>query len=80
MKERQKRPYKKSKNRYSKLKGLKELLAAGKEKGQLTYEEVNNILPEDVVSSEEIDEILTILGEEKIKIVDAQSEVKKEPE
>lgn len=62
----------------SKLKGLKELLAAGKEKGHLTYEEVNNILPEDVVSSEEIDEILTILGEENIKIIDAGQEAEKE--
>ena len=69
MKEKQKRPSKKSNNKYSKIKGLKELLAAGKVKGHLTYEEVNNILPEDVVSSEAIDEILTILGEEKIKII-----------
>ncbi|MDD5450242.1 MAG: RNA polymerase sigma factor RpoD [Candidatus Omnitrophica bacterium] len=67
------------KTKRSKLKGLKELLAAGKEKGHLTYEEVNNILPEDVVSSEEIDEILTILGEENIKIIDAGQEAKKEP-
>lgn len=66
------------KARQSRLKGLKELLAAGKEKGHLTYEEVNNILPEDVVSSEEIDEILTILGEENIKIIDANQEAKKE--
>ncbi len=72
------RKRKRSKSAYKKLKGLKELLAAGKEKGHLTYEEVNNILPEDVVSSEEIDQILTILGEENIKIVDAQPEAKKE--
>jgi RNA polymerase primary sigma factor len=57
---------------------MKELIAAGKEKGHLTYEEVNNILPEDVVSSEEIDEILTILGEENIKIIDAGQEPQKE--
>lgn len=65
-------------DKYANLKGLKELLAAGKEKGELTYEEVNNILPDDVVSSEEIDQILTILGEENIKIVDAHEETKKE--
>jgi len=69
---------KKPKTKRSKLRGLKELIAAGKEKGHLTYEEVNNILPEDVVSSEEIDEILTILGEENIKIVDASQEPQKE--
>ena len=51
---------------------LKKLIALGKEKGRLTYEEVNNLLPEDVTSSEEIDEILTILGNENIEIVDAE--------
>ncbi|MFA4843057.1 MAG: RNA polymerase sigma factor RpoD [Candidatus Omnitrophota bacterium] len=69
---------KKIKTKRSKLRGLKELLAVGKEKGHLTYEEVNNILPEDVVSSEEIDEILTILGEENIKIIDADQEPKEQ--
>jgi len=68
----------KSRIKNSNIKGLKELIAAGKEKGHLTYEEVNNILPEDVVSSEDIDEILTILGEENIKIVDAHSAADKE--
>ena len=53
---------------------LKKLIALGKEKGRLTYEEVNNILPEDVTSSEEIDEILTILGNENIEIVDSEEE------
>ncbi len=78
MKKKHKKNIKKTKNKYEKLKGLKELIAAGKEKGQLTYEEVNNILPEDVVSSEEIDEILTVLGEENIKIIDSGSDAKKE--
>ncbi|MBI1952589.1 MAG: RNA polymerase sigma factor RpoD [Candidatus Omnitrophica bacterium] len=49
---------------------LKKLIALGKEKGHLTYEEVNNLLPEDVTSSEEIEEVLTILGSENIEIVD----------
>ena len=80
MKGKRKKPSKKSKNKYSKLKGLKELLVVGRKTGRLTYEEVNNILPEDVVSSDDIDEILTILGEEKIKIVDTHQEAKKEPQ
>lgn len=53
-------------------KQLVKLLAAGKKKGYLTYEEVNDILPENIVSSEEIDEILTILGNENIEIVAAE--------
>ncbi|MFA6321337.1 MAG: RNA polymerase sigma factor RpoD [Candidatus Omnitrophota bacterium] len=60
------------------LKGLNELIALGKEKGHLTFEEVNNILPVDVVSSEEIDEILGILGDENIKLIDSEDELTKE--
>jgi len=56
----------------NRLKQLEKLLVAGKEKGHLTYEEVNDILPENIVSSEEIDEILTMLGNENIEIVAAE--------
>lgn len=56
-------------------KELSELIALGKEKGHLTFEEVNNILPVDIVSSEEIDEILTVLGDENIKLVDTEEEL-----
>lgn len=48
---------------------LEQLIAAGRQKGHLTYEEVNDILPENIVSSEEIDEILTLLGNENIEII-----------
>jgi RNA polymerase primary sigma factor len=61
-------------------KELTELIALGKEKGHLTFEEVNNILPVDVVSSEEIDKILGILGDENIKLVDTEEDAAaKEP-
>ncbi|MFA5500785.1 MAG: sigma-70 family RNA polymerase sigma factor, partial [Candidatus Omnitrophota bacterium] len=56
-------------------KELSELIALGKEKGHLTFEEVNNILPVDIVSSEEIDEILSVLGDENIKLVDTEEEL-----
>ncbi len=56
-------------------KELSELIALGKEKGHLTFEEVNNILPVDIVSSEEIDEILSILGDENIKLVDTEEDL-----
>ena len=57
----------------NRLEELKKLIALGKEKGRLTYEEVNNILPAKVKSSEEIDEILMLLGNEQIEIVDGGS-------
>jgi RNA polymerase primary sigma factor len=59
-------------------KELSELIALGKEKGHLTFEEVNNILPIEIVSSEEIDEILSVLGEENIKLVDTEEEASKD--
>jgi RNA polymerase sigma factor RpoD, C-terminal domain/RNA polymerase sigma factor, sigma-70 family len=59
-------------------KELAELIALGKEKGHLTFEEVNNILPIEIVSSEEIDEILSVLGEENIKLIDTEEEASKE--
>ncbi|MDD5495998.1 MAG: RNA polymerase sigma factor RpoD [Candidatus Omnitrophica bacterium] len=59
-------------------KGLSELIARGKEKGHLTFEEVNNVLPVEIVSSEDIDEILGILGDENIRLVDNEEEATKE--
>ena len=67
-----------SQGKKRRLKGLNELIALGKEKGHLTFEEVNNILPVDIVSSEEIDEILGILGDENIKLVDSEEDLIKE--
>jgi len=55
----------------NKIKNLSKLISLGKKKGQLTYEEVNSILPEEVISSDEIDKILTILSNENIEIVDS---------
>jgi len=50
---------------------LARVITLGRDKGRLTYEELNNLLPEDVASPEEIDELLTILGRENIEIVDS---------
>ncbi|HET9870961.1 MAG TPA: RNA polymerase sigma factor region1.1 domain-containing protein, partial [bacterium] len=49
---------------------VNKILEVGKEKGYITYKQVNDILPDEVVSSEEIDDILLMLGENDIKIVD----------
>ncbi|MBN1793842.1 MAG: RNA polymerase sigma factor RpoD [Candidatus Omnitrophica bacterium] len=51
---------------------MQKLITLGKDKGFLTYEEVNNVLPEGLFSSEEIDDILTLLGDENIEIVDSE--------
>ncbi len=54
---------------------IKTLAQRGKEKGYLTYEELNDILPDnDVVSPERIDDILVMLDEIGIDLID-ESEV-----
>ncbi|MFC1623885.1 RNA polymerase sigma factor RpoD [Candidatus Omnitrophota bacterium] len=50
------------------------LLILGRKKGFLTYEEVNDLLPEDIISEEEIEHVFTVLGNEKIEIVDSEEE------
>lgn len=51
-------------------KSLDKLIAIGKKKGYLTYDEVNDLLPDEIISSEDIDEIFEILNNEEIQIVD----------
>jgi RNA polymerase primary sigma factor len=53
---------------------MKQLLAMGREKGFLTYKDVNDLLPDEIVSSEQIDDVLTMLGESGIEIVDEDKE------
>ena len=52
---------------------LAQVITMGRDKGRLTYDELNNLLPEDVASPEEIDALLTLLGKENIEIVDKPS-------
>ena len=50
---------------------VKKLIAMGKEKGFLTYDELNSTLPAEVVSSEQFGSIMAMFGEMDIEIVDA---------
>ncbi len=53
------------------MKEVKDLIKVGKEKGHLTYEEVNDVLPEEVVSSREIEDLFMMLEDMNIKVVPA---------
>jgi RNA polymerase primary sigma factor len=55
---------------------LKRLITVGKEKGYLTYDELNNALPPDLVSSEQIDDMMMIFDEMDIQIVEGVEMVK----
>ncbi|MFH0944108.1 MAG: RNA polymerase sigma factor RpoD [Planctomycetota bacterium] len=46
------------------------LLERGRKKGFVTYEEMNQILPDDVVSGENIDTILNMLEEQGVELID----------
>src|SRR6266404_8454816 len=50
--------------------GLKALLVSGKEKGYLTYGQVNDYLPDDAVNPEKLDQLLLILEEHGIELID----------
>jgi len=50
-------------------KGIKELIRKGKAKGHLTYDEINDLIPQEVVSSDDIDSVLVMLGDMDIQIV-----------
>jgi len=61
------------KKEYTK-KDLDKIIALGRQKGYLTYDDVNELLPEEVYSSEDIDRIFELLGNEDIKIVESEEE------
>ncbi len=52
---------------------LKKLIDTGKDKGYITYEELNDDLPEDVVSSEYIDDLMMMFEELDIMVIDEAS-------
>lgn len=56
---------------------VKNLIASGKEKGFLTFEDVNNALPSDIVAADQLDTVLELFGDMDISIVDSEEEGKK---
>ncbi len=54
-----------------KIEELDKLIAKGKQKGFLTYDEVNDALPSDVVSLDQLDNIMLMFGSMDIEVVDS---------
>ena len=52
---------------------VQQLIELGKEKGFLTYDEVNDVLPSDMVSSEQLDDIMAMFGDMDIEIVESEA-------
>ena len=57
-------------------KAIKTLLSKGKKQGYLTYDEINEALPEDLLSPEQIDETLMLFYANNIEVVDKKHQKK----
>ena len=55
-------------------KDMEKIIALGRQKGFLTYDEVNDLLPENLSSSEEIDKLFELLGNEDIQLIETEEE------
>ena len=51
-------------------KAIKALITKGKKQGYLTYDEINEMLPKDMLSPEQIDETLMLFDDNNIEVVD----------
>lgn len=52
---------------------VKQLIMLGKEKGFLTFDEINDGLPEDILASDSMDDILTLFAQMKIDVIDSKT-------
>jgi RNA polymerase primary sigma factor len=55
---------------------LDKLIAKGKQKGFLTYDEVNDALPSDLVTLDQLDDIMLMFGSMDIELVDSTKAVR----
>ncbi len=51
---------------------VRQLISIGKEKGYLLYDEVNELLPADITSSDELDDLFSTFGNAGIVVVDSE--------
>ena len=53
---------------------VRQLVNIGKEKGYLLYDEVNELLPSEITSSEELDDLFNTFGSAGIEVLDRSEE------
>ncbi len=58
-------------NSLNKNKEIKKLLDMGVQRGYLTYEEVNELMPPEIITSQAIDEVMNLLSENEIEVIDS---------
>ena len=59
---------------------VRQLITMGKEKGYLLYEEVNEMLPSEITSSDELDDIFSMFGSMGIEVVDSEQKFREKAE
>ncbi len=59
----------------TKMDEVQQLIDLGREKGFLTYDDVNDMLPADMVSSDQLDDVMSMFGELDIEIVDSEQKI-----
>src|SRR5512147_1259522 len=57
---------------------VRQLISIGKEKGYLLYDEVNELLPADITSSDELDDLFSTFGSAGIEVVDSEQKYREE--
>src|SRR3954447_24593566 len=57
---------------------IKKLVAKGKRKGYLTYDELNAALPQDELSSEQIEDVMSAISEMGVNIVESDEDASEE--
>mgnify|MGYP004702034861 CR=1 FL=1 len=64
-----------SKKKNGNMDEMQQLIDLGKEKGYLTYEDVNDLLPADMVSSDQIDDVMSMFGDMDIEVVEGDQKI-----
>ena len=59
---------------------VRQLITIGKEKGYLLYDEVNDLLPSEIGSSDELDDIFSMFGSMGIEMVDSEQKIREKSE
>ncbi|MBH9537941.1 MULTISPECIES: RNA polymerase sigma factor RpoD [Novosphingopyxis] len=59
---------------------IKKLLSRAKKRGYLTYDELNDALPQDQMNSEQIEDVMSAISEMGVNIVENDEEAAEEPE
>jgi RNA polymerase primary sigma factor len=60
----------------TKNKEIKKLLDMGVQRGYLSYEEVNELMPPEIITPDAIDEVMNLLSDNEIEVLDAAKRVK----